>query len=117
MTEASIALARAGVPVFILPMVLMGTTGPMTVLGTCILNMAEALSAVVLFQLASPGCSLVAGIGSAAAEMRSGLYLCGTPEVALINCSAANGPCCGLPTREAPRQRHQGVNVGGVEPA
>ena len=85
MTEAGLLLAKAGVPIFVLPMPLMGTTGPMSVLGTCIVNMAELLSAVVLFQLAAPGCSVVSGVGSAAAEMRSGLYLCGAPEVALIN--------------------------------
>jgi trimethylamine--corrinoid protein Co-methyltransferase len=85
MTEAGMELARAGVPIFVLPMPLMGTTGPMTVLGTCIVNMAELLSAVVLFQLCEPGCALVSGVGSAAAEMRSGLYLCGAPEVGLIN--------------------------------
>ncbi len=85
MTEAGIELARAGVPIFVMPMPLMGTTGPMSVLGCCILNMAELLSAVVLFQLAAPGCSVVSAIGTAAAEMRSGLYLCGAPEVALIN--------------------------------
>jgi len=85
MTEAGLELARAGVPIFVLPMPQMGTTGPMTVLGTCIVNMAELLSAVVLFQLAEPGCAIVSGVGSAAAEMRSGLYLCGAPEVGLIN--------------------------------
>ena len=85
MTEAHIQLAKAGVPVFILPMPQMGTTGPMSVLGTSILNMAELLSAVVIFQLAAPGCALVSAIGSAAAEMRTGLYLAGTPEQALIN--------------------------------
>jgi len=85
MTEAGILLARAGVPIFLLPMPLMGTTGPMSVLGTCIVNMAELLSAIVVYQLAAPGCSLVSGVGSAAAEMRSGLYLCGAPEVGLIN--------------------------------
>jgi trimethylamine---corrinoid protein Co-methyltransferase len=85
MTEAGIELARAGVPIFVLPMPLMGTTGPMSVLGTSIVNMAELLSAVVVFQLAAPGCALVSGVGSAAAEMRSGLYLCGAPEVGLIN--------------------------------
>jgi trimethylamine---corrinoid protein Co-methyltransferase len=85
MTEAHMAMARAGVPIFILPMPQMGTTGPMSTLGCTIVNMAELLSAVVLFQLAAPGCSLVSGVGVAAAEMRSGLYLCGTPEVAIIN--------------------------------
>ncbi len=85
MTEAHVALAKAGCPVFVLPMPQMGTTGPMSVLGTSILNMAELLSAVVLFQLAAPGCAMVSGVGSAVAEMRSGLYLCGAPEDALIN--------------------------------
>ena len=85
MTEATMALVKAGVPVLILPMPLMGTTSPMTVLGTCIVNMAELLSAVVLFQLAQPGCGLISGVGAASADMRSGNYLCGTPEVGLIN--------------------------------
>ena len=47
--------------------------------------MAELLSGVVLYQLAEPGCQVVSNIGAAAAEMRSGLYLAGTPEVGLIN--------------------------------
>ncbi len=85
MTEAHILMAKAGVPVFVLPMPQMGTTGPMSVLGTSILNMAELLSAVVLFQLAAPGCAMLSGVGSAVAEMRSGLYLSGAPEDALIN--------------------------------
>ncbi len=85
MTEAHILMARAGCPIFVLPMPQMGSTGPMSVLGTSILNMAELLSAVVLFQLAVPGCALVSAVGSAVAEMRGGLYLCGAPEDALIN--------------------------------
>ena len=85
MTEAHVLMARAGCPIFVLPMPQMGTTGPMSVLGTSILNMAELLSAVVLFQLAAPGCAMVSAVGSAVAEMRSGLYLSGTPEDGLIN--------------------------------
>ena len=85
MTEAHILMAKAGCPIFVLPMPQMGTTGPMSVLGTSIVNMAELLSAVVLFQLAAPGCAMVSAVGSAVAEMRSGLYLSGTPEDGLIN--------------------------------
>ena len=85
MTEATMAMVRAGVPVLVLPMPLSGTTAPMTVLGTMIVNMAELLSAVVLFQLAQPGCSIISGMGAGAADMRSGLYLCGAPECALMN--------------------------------
>jgi trimethylamine--corrinoid protein Co-methyltransferase len=85
MTEATLAMVRAGVPVLVLPMPLSGTTAPMTVLGTMVVNVAELLSAVVLFQLAQPGCGIISGMGAGVADMRSGLYLCGTPECALMN--------------------------------
>jgi trimethylamine---corrinoid protein Co-methyltransferase len=85
MTEATMELAKAGVPVLVLPMPLTGTTSPITPLGTAIVNMAELLSAVVLFQLAQPGCPLVSGVGAAGANMRTGDYLCASPEAALIN--------------------------------
>jgi len=39
----------------------------------------------VLFQLAQPGCGLIAGIGAAVADLRNGAYLCGAPEVGLAN--------------------------------
>jgi trimethylamine--corrinoid protein Co-methyltransferase len=83
MTEASIALARAGVPIVILPMPLMGTTAPMTVAGATVVALAELLSALVLFQLAAPGCPLIASPEPGAADLRSGLYLCGAPEATL----------------------------------
>jgi trimethylamine--corrinoid protein Co-methyltransferase len=85
MTEAGLKLCRRGVPIFILPMPQAGTTGPMTLLGTCIVNMAELLSAVVLFQLAQPGCALISGAGSAVADMRTGGYISAGPEIGLIN--------------------------------
>ena len=80
MTEASIALARAGVPVVIMPLPLMGTTGPISVAGTTVVALAELLSAVVLFQLAAPGCPLIASPEPGAADLRSGIYLSASPE-------------------------------------
>jgi trimethylamine--corrinoid protein Co-methyltransferase len=85
MTEAGLKLVERGVPIFILPMPQAGTTGPMTLLGTCILNMAELLSGVVLYQAAHPGCALVSGVGSAVADMRTGGYIASSPEIGLIN--------------------------------
>ena len=85
MTEASLKLTKRGVPIFVLPMPQAGTTGPMTLLGTCIVHLAELLSAVVLFQLSEPGCPVISGVGSAVAEMRSGGYLAASPEIGLIN--------------------------------
>ncbi len=85
MTEASLKLTKRGVPIFVLPMPQAGTTGPMTLLGTCIVHLAELLSAVVLFQLSEPGCPVVSGVGSAVAEMHGGGYLAASPEIGLIN--------------------------------
>jgi len=100
MTEASLLLAAAGVPIVVMPMPLMGTTAPMSTPGTVVVNMAEMLAAITLFQLAEPGCPLIAGPEPAAADMRSGLYLCGAPEAALM--SLASVEMChhyGLPTQ------------------
>ena len=83
MTAASIALARAHVPIDIMPMPLMGTTAPMSVAGATVVSTAELLSAVVLFQLAAPGCPLIAAPEPGVADLRSGLYLCGAPEAHL----------------------------------
>ena len=85
MTEAGLKLVHRGVPIFVLPMPQAGTTGPMTLLGTCIVNMAELLSAIVLFQLARPGCATISGVGSAVADMRTGGYISASPEIGLIN--------------------------------
>jgi len=82
MTEASIALARAGVPIVILPLPMMGTTAPMTVAGVTVVALAELLSAVVLFQLAAPGCPLIASPEPASADLRSGFYVSASPEAA-----------------------------------
>ena len=85
MTEAGLKLVHRDVPIFVLPMPQSGTTGPMTLLGTCILNMAELLSGIVLYQLAHPGCAVISGVGSAVADMRSGGYIASSPEIGLIN--------------------------------
>lgn len=106
MTEASIILARAGVPICIMPMPLMGTTAPMSLMGTVVVNMVELLSSVVLFQLAAPGCSLIAASEPAAADMRSGLYLCGAAEAGVMSLACHEmAQMYGLPT--------QGAGLGG----
>jgi trimethylamine--corrinoid protein Co-methyltransferase len=83
MTKASLALARAGVPIVIMPMPLTGTTAPMSIAGNAVVTLAEILSAVVIFQVAAPGCPLIAAPEPGAADLRSGLYLCGAPEATL----------------------------------
>jgi trimethylamine--corrinoid protein Co-methyltransferase len=123
MTDASIALARAGVPIAIMPMPLMGTTAPISVAGVTVICMAEMLSAVVLFQLAAPGCPLIASPEPASADLRSGLYVCGSPEggAATLACIEMSKQVYGLPTQgggfggdaKAP-DFQDGVEGGGV---
>ena len=106
MTEASIELARRGVPIFVMPMPLLGTTAPVSLSGACIVNMAELLSTMVLLQLAAPGCALVAASEPAVADMRTGGYVCGTPSCVLMAVACVEmGRFYGLPT--------QGPGVGG----
>jgi Trimethylamine:corrinoid methyltransferase len=85
MTEAGLMLCKRGVPIFVLPMPQVGTTGPGTVLSDCIVNMAELLSGIVLFQLANPGCATISGVGAGVADMRTGGYIAAGPEIGLIN--------------------------------
>jgi trimethylamine---corrinoid protein Co-methyltransferase len=85
MTEAGLQLCRRGVPIFVLPMPQVGTTGPGTVLSDCIVNMAELLSGIVLYQLAEPGCATISGVGAGVADLRTGGYIAAGPEIGLIN--------------------------------
>ena len=100
MTEASIELARRGVPIVVMPMPLMITTAPASPIGNCIVTMAEILSTVVLLQLAAPGCALIAAPEPGTADVRTGQYVCGSPEATLA--SLASLEMCrfyGLPTQ------------------
>ena len=97
--DASISLARAGVPILIHPLPLMGTTAPMSVPATAAITIAEFVAGVVIFQVAAPGCSLMVAATAGAADLRTGGFLCGAPEVALLNaiCLSMSGHY-GLPS-------------------
>ncbi len=83
--EASLELARSGVPILLYPLPLLGTTAPMSLAGTAVITIAEFLAGVVIFQLAAPGCALMVITTGGVGDLRTGNYLCGTPEVALLS--------------------------------
>ncbi|MGH9749482.1 MAG: trimethylamine methyltransferase family protein [Candidatus Polarisedimenticolia bacterium] len=85
MADLCIDLARAGVPIVVWPMPLTGATAPVTVPGTCLMSLVEFLSGVVLFQLAAPGCPIIYPLGPEVLDMRSGMAVCGSPEIPLFN--------------------------------
>ncbi len=98
-TEANLDLVANGATICLVSMPQMGSTAPMSVLGLCVLVMAELLSGVVLFQLATPGCRIVLEPMPGATDMRTGGYLGGAPEVALASrVCVAMSRSCGLPT-------------------
>jgi len=75
MTEASIELGKAGIPVVIYPMPAMGETGPATMAGTIVINNAEVLGGLVIQEFASPGAPVVyaADVGSVDFKTGSGI--------------------------------------------
>jgi trimethylamine--corrinoid protein Co-methyltransferase len=79
-----------------------GSTGPASLYSNIAMGNAEALSAVVLFQMAHPGTPLIYGDASGSTEFSSGGFLEGSPEMVLM--SAARGEMArfyGLPNTQA----------------
>jgi len=102
MSEALIALSEFEIPILIFPMPCAGSTGPASLYSNIAMGNAEALSAVVLFQMAHPGTPLIYGDASGSTDFSSGGFLEGSPEMVLM--SAARGEMAkfyGLPNTQA----------------
>ena len=84
MTEASIELGRAGIPVVVYPIPITGGTSPATLAGTVVVNNAEFLGGLVIQEFASPGAPVVYAAVVGTIDFRTGL---GTPspEESLMN--------------------------------
>ncbi len=77
--EAALVAARAGLPVGFMTMASCLTTGPVTPAGTLVVGNAEVLSALVLMQMASPGCPVYYAAAQTASDLRTGGYTGGGP--------------------------------------
>jgi trimethylamine--corrinoid protein Co-methyltransferase len=102
MSEALIDLTEFEIPILIFPMPCAGSTGPASLFSNIAMGNAEALSAVVLFQMAHPGTPLIYGDASGSTEFSTGGFLEGSPEMVLM--SAARGEMAkfyGLPSTQA----------------
>ena len=88
MMEATMDLSRYGAPINIYPMPASGTTGPASLYSNLSVGIAEALSAVTLFQTWSPGCPLVMGSAIGSVNIRTGSFLEGMPETVLQLCAS-----------------------------
>jgi trimethylamine--corrinoid protein Co-methyltransferase len=102
MSEALMDLSEFEIPILIFPMPCAGSTGPASLFSNITMGNAEALSAVVLFQMAHPGTPLIYGDASGSTEFSTGGFLEGSPEMVLM--SAARGEMArfyGLPNTQA----------------
>ncbi len=82
--EANLAAAEYGVPCGFMPMPLAAGTGPATLAGTLVVHNAEALSGIVLLQLASPGVPCFVAAAPSVIDLTTGGYTGGAPEDYLL---------------------------------
>src|SRR5512136_93383 len=97
--EALVILSRAGIPMVHLSMGIAGQVTPVTVAGTLTVINAENLCGLTISQTASPGAPALYSSFSGVADLRSGVFLGGTPEGVLIDVAAVEmAKSYGLPT-------------------
>jgi trimethylamine--corrinoid protein Co-methyltransferase len=83
--ETIIEFAKQNQPIFFTAAVMAGFTGPISLIGTAILQNAETLAGIILAQLANPGNPVVYSNGSTVANMKNGIFLTGSPEMMLVH--------------------------------
>jgi trimethylamine--corrinoid protein Co-methyltransferase len=83
--EALVLLSRAGVPMVHLSMGIAGSVTPVTVAGTLAVINAENLCGLTISQVASPGAPSFYSSFSGVTDLKSGIFLCGTPEGILMD--------------------------------
>ena len=102
MIDGCLRLIRRGQAVIVSPFTLAGAMAPVTMAGAVAQSIAEALSAVALFQYVRPGCACAIGTFTSNVDMKSGAPAFGTPGH--FNASLAAGQLArhiGLPWRSA----------------
>jgi len=78
-------LSQRGIPLIIGSEPQAGTTAPVTLAGTCLLQNAEALAGITLAQLVNPGTPVIMGAVGSISDMRTGAYASGAVELGIIN--------------------------------
>lgn len=87
-TDAYLALLGWDIPVAVMPMPLMGGTGPGNMISMTILGNCDALAMLCLVQAAAPGTPFIYAPALAAMNPRTGLYSAGAIENALLGSAA-----------------------------
>jgi trimethylamine---corrinoid protein Co-methyltransferase len=85
MMDAYLELGCLNIPLMTLPMPVPGSTGPASLFGNLCLANAEALSTIIIFQLAHPGRPMIYSSATGTIDFRNGAYTAGTPEMGLMS--------------------------------
>lgn len=85
MMDAYLELGGLNIPVMMLPMPVPGSTGPSSLFGNLCIANAEALSSIVVYQLAHPGRPMIYSSATGTIDFRNGAYTAGTPEMGLMS--------------------------------
>ncbi|MCG6882375.1 MAG: trimethylamine methyltransferase family protein [Silicimonas sp.] len=80
MIDGCLRCVRRGQAVVVSPFTLAGAMAPVTMVGAVVLSIAEALSAIALFQHVAPGSAAVLGTFTSNVDMKTGAPAFGTPE-------------------------------------
>jgi trimethylamine---corrinoid protein Co-methyltransferase len=102
MLDAYLELGQIDMPVMIMPMPVVGTTGPASLFANVCVANAENLSSIVIYQLAHPGRPLIHSNATGTMDFRNGAYLGGSPEMGLMAAALTQmGRFYNLPTSSA----------------
>ncbi len=83
--ETIMAYAKRNQITLLAPCIMAGVSGPVSLLGTAVLQNVELLAGIVLTQLTRPGAPVVYATASTTGYMKNGSFAAGTPEAMLIN--------------------------------
>jgi len=109
--NGAVAYARAGLPNIHLVMVILGSSGPVTIPGAIAQGNAEILASIAVCEMANPGSPSIYSFESGSMDMRSGVFLSGSIEGALMTAGA-----CQLAKRYSLPNQMGGLAASGAIP-
>ena len=107
--EAGLVFAAAGIPIGFVTMPMGGSTTPITMAGSLVVGIAEALSSVCAIQAAVPGAPVFICFIPSIMDLKSGDFTGGSPEDTIMAAAVGDvGHFYGLPTE-------CGINASGAK--
>lgn len=107
--EAGLVFAEAGIPIGFVTMPMGGSTTPITMAGSLVVGIAEALSSVCAIQAAAPGAPVFICFIPSVMDLKTGDFTGGAPEDTIMAAAVGDvGHFYGLPTQ-------CGVNSSGAK--